>query len=117
MARFSLYLDEHIQFALMEALKARGVDALTTQEAGNVGLADTNQLIFAAQSGRILFSYNKRDFAKLHYEWMVHKRSHHGIILSDQLTVSTVLRRLMRMYFSLTSEDMKNRLEYLSAWK
>ena len=117
MARFSLYLDEHIQFALREALKARDVDVLTTQEAGNVGIDDTNQLIFAAENGRILFSYNKRDFAKLHYEWTVQKKSHHGIILSDQLTVSMVLRRLMRMYFSLTSEDMKNRLEYLSAWK
>ena len=38
MARISLYLDEHIQLALAEALRARGVDVLTTQEAGNVGL-------------------------------------------------------------------------------
>lgn len=83
MGRFSLYLDEHIQKALMEALKARGVDVLTTQEASNVGLDDTNQLVFASQKGRTLFSYNKRDFAKLHYEWMAPKRPHFGIILSD----------------------------------
>ena len=44
MEQISLYLDEHIQLALTEALKARGVDVLTTQEAGNVGLGDVEQL-------------------------------------------------------------------------
>ena len=117
MARISLYLDEHIQLALAEALRARGVDVLTTQEAENVGLGDLGQLTFAIESKRSLFSYNKRHFAKIHYEWMALKTPHRGIILSDQLAIGTVLRRVMKLYFSLNSEDMKNRLEYLSAWK
>ena len=66
MARISLYLDEHIQLALAEALRARGVDVLTTQEAGNVGLSDLGQLTFAIESKRSLFSYNKPHFAKIH---------------------------------------------------
>lgn len=117
MGRISLYLDEHVQFALREALKARGVQILTTQEAGNIGRDDVSQLIFASENDRVMFSYNKRHFAKLHYEWMARKRPHGGIILSDQFPVGIVLRRLMKLYFSLTSEDMKNRLEYLSSWK
>ena len=117
MGRISLYLDEHVQFALREALKARGVHVLTTQEAGNIGKDDVSQLIFASQDDRVIFSYNKRHFARLHYEWMTRKRSHGGIVLSDQLSVGVVLRRLMKLYFSLTSDDMKNRLEYLSSWK
>jgi hypothetical protein len=48
---------------------------------------------------------------------MTLKNSHEGIILSDQLSVGLVLRRLMRLHLSLTSDDMKNRLEYLSFWK
>jgi hypothetical protein len=115
--QISLYLDEHIQFALTEALRARGVDVLTTMEAGNTGLSDVDQLIFAAENKKSLLSYNKRDFARIHYEWMTLKRSHGGIILSDQLTIGVLLRRLMRLHFSLTSDDMKNRLEYLSTWK
>ena len=117
MARISLYLDEHIQLALAEALRTRGVDVLTTQEAGNVGLSDLGQLTFAIESKRSLFSYNKRHFAKIHYEWMDLKTPNRGIILSDQLAIGTVLRRVMKLYFSLNSEDMKNRLEYLSTWK
>jgi Domain of unknown function (DUF5615) len=117
LARISFYLDEHIQLALAEALKSRGVDVLTTWEAGNMGLDDESQLAFANKNKRTLFSFNKRHFAKIHYEWMAIKNSHAGIILSDQLTIGTVLRRLMRLYFSLASDDMKNRLEYLSTWK
>jgi len=39
-SRIRLYLDENIQVALADALRARGVDVLTTFKAGNVGLSD-----------------------------------------------------------------------------
>ncbi len=48
---------------------------------------------------------------------MAENREHAGIILSDQFPVEIILRRFMKLYFALSSEDMKNRLEYLSAWK
>ena len=40
MERVSFYLDEHIQSSLAEALRARGVDVLTTQETGNIAFTD-----------------------------------------------------------------------------
>ena len=68
MARIALNFDEHVQIGLAEALRIRGVDVLTTQEAGNIGVTDIEQLAFAAGKGRSLFSYNKRHFAKIHNE-------------------------------------------------
>lgn len=117
MALIALYLDEHIQISYAEALKTRGVDVLTTQEAGNISLDDIGQLNFASTNKRVLFSFNKRHFAKIHYEWMAINKPRTGIILSDQLTVGILLRRFMKLYFSLTAENMQNRLEYLSIWK
>ena len=117
MSRLALYLDEHVQLALAEALRGRGVDIMTTQDAANIGLDDVGQLAFAAENRRSLFSYDKRHFARIHYEWMNKKRQHAGIILSDQLAVGLLLRRLMKLHFSLNTEDMLNRLEYLSSWK
>ncbi len=49
-----LYLDEHVPVALSSALAAHGVDCLTTQEAGNLGRSDEDQLAFAIQNGRPL---------------------------------------------------------------
>lgn len=117
MSRFSLYLDENIQVGLAEALRARGVDVLTTLEARNVGLSDLEQLQFAVESRRTFFSYNKRDFAMLHYAGLAEHKEHYGIILSDQLPIGIVLRRFMKLYFALSTEDMNDRLEYLGAWK
>lgn len=117
MERVALYLDEHIQTALAQALRTRGVDVLTTQEAGNISLDDVEQLAFATAQRRVLFSYNKRHFAKLHYTWMVVGKPHAGIILSDQLTTGIVLRRLMKLFFSVAKDQMQNRLEYLAVWK
>ena len=47
MEKIGFYLDEHIQTSLAEALRQRGVDVLTTQEAGNIALNDYEQLSFA----------------------------------------------------------------------
>jgi hypothetical protein len=70
LTKISLYLDEHVQLALAESLRARGVDVLTTQEAGNICLSDVDQLIFAKENKRTLFSYNKRHFAKIHLNFI-----------------------------------------------
>lgn len=117
MPRITLYPDEHVQISLAEGLRTRGIDVMTNQAAGNYSLDEIGQLNFAAKEGRALVSFNKGHFAKIHYEWMEKGRTHAGIILSDQLTVGIIIRRLMRLYFSLSREDMQNRLEYLSAWK
>jgi hypothetical protein len=117
MASLPFYLDENIQTALADALTARGVDVLTTHQARNTGVEDIRQLAYAAAKGRTILSYNKRDFAIIHYQWMRIGRSHAGIVLSDQLPIGVVLRRLMKLYYSVDLEGMKNRLEFLGAWK
>ena len=117
MAKLSFYFDENLQTALADALKTRGIDVLTTQEAGNISVEDIRQLAYATEKGRTILSYNKRDFALIHYQWMRIGRPHAGIILSDQLPIGVILRRIMKLYYSVNQADMKNRLEYLGAWK
>lgn len=57
MARF--YLDEQIEADLTALLIQYGHDALHTHDAGNDGAPDTRQLLFAANSGRILVTLNR----------------------------------------------------------
>jgi predicted nuclease of predicted toxin-antitoxin system len=68
MPKISFYFDENIQTALADALKMRGIDVLLTQQAGNVGIEDLLQLAYATEKGRTILSYNKRDFALIHYQ-------------------------------------------------
>lgn len=115
--KICLYLDEDVDVALASALRQRGIDALTTQEAGNIGWPDGDQLTFATQTGRVFFSHNRGDFARLHQMGMLSGRSHAGIILSDQAPVGELLRRLSNLCFHLTQEEMANRLEFLGTWR
>lgn len=115
--RVRLYLDEDVDIALAAALRQRGVDVLTTLEAGKSQQKDDGELAFATQTGRALFTHNRRDFARLHKAMMEKGGRHTGIILSDQLPLGALLRRLSRLCFSLTHEEMGNRLEFLSSWR
>lgn len=81
--KIPLYLDEDVDVALASALRQRGIDAVTTQEAGNIAWPDDDQLTFATQAGRAFFTHNRSDFVRLHQAGMRSGRFHAGIILSD----------------------------------
>lgn len=113
-----LYLDEDAQrISLVRALRARRVDVLTANEAGKVGFSDADQLVFAASLGRTVFTFNRGDFAKLHGEYHQRGQEHAGIIVSDQLEISIVIRRLLRLLDGRSAEDMRGWLEFLSNWR
>ncbi|MDX2230062.1 MAG: DUF5615 family PIN-like protein [Leptolyngbyaceae cyanobacterium bins.349] len=58
MAMLSLYLDEDsMDKALVNALKARGVDVITAGDAGMMGCSDEAHLDFATSVGRILYTF------------------------------------------------------------
>ena len=115
--RLKAYVDEDVPLSFAQALRNRGVDCITTQEAGNKGLSDAEQLAFSAEKSRTIVTHNKKDFILLHNEYARAGKTHPGIVVADQLPVGLTLRRFMKLWFSRTSEDMANRLEFLSNWK
>ena len=119
MSQVWLYLDEdYTRKGLVFALRARGVDLLTALEADMINRNDTDHLATAAVSGKAFFSYNKGAYCALHQQWIGLERTHAGIIVTSQRqsSVGEELRRLMRLVSSLTADEMRNRLEFLSRW-
>jgi predicted nuclease of predicted toxin-antitoxin system len=115
--KIKVYLDEDVTVSFEQALKNRSVDVVSTAEVGNKGLADIEQLNYAVKLGRVLFTHNKADFAKIHKIFISEGKKHCGIILSDQLPVGDLLRRFMKLWFKLSAKDMEDKLEFLSNWK
>ncbi len=71
MSQVRLYVDEDAEeHAVVEGLRARGVDMLTTSESDRVGTRDVEQLAFAVHHERTLYSFNVGDFARLHREYL-----------------------------------------------
>ena len=60
------YLDNDVARECADDLRAYGHDVITTRELSRARATDDEQLLFAAQQGRILFTHNWRDFLLLH---------------------------------------------------
>ncbi len=113
-----LYLDEDsMGRALVRALRSRSVDVLTAREANHIQVLDADHLAHAAALGRVVFTFNVRDFARLHKEFLAAGRSHAGIIVSDQLPVGVLLRRLLTLLAARSATDMREQLEFLGNWR
>ena len=113
-----LYLDEDtLSRSLMNALRARNVDMVSAHEAGLVSVADEAHLAYATELERTVFTFNTRDFVQLHKAWLAEGRRHAGIIVSDQVHVGQVMRRLLTLLDARSAEEMENWLEFLSNWK
>ncbi len=93
-----LYLDADAQRGtLISALRLRGVDVETANEAGLQDASDPEQLAHAAAQGRTLYSFNVRDFMVLHHTSLAESKEHAGIILAQQQRygVGEQMRRLL----------------------
>ncbi|MGQ9631399.1 MAG: DUF5615 family PIN-like protein [bacterium] len=112
-----LYLDEDVQTRLAEALRKRGFDVVTAQEVSRKSFSDEDQLNFASSQNRAILTYNARDYAKLNGRYITEGREHKGIIISGQLPIGEMLRRITKLMLNLFANDMRNQLEYLSDWK
>lgn len=73
-----------------------------------MGVPDTQQLAFATLQQRTIFTFNVGDFVQLHTHYLATEQHHTGIIVSDQLPVGVVLRRLLRLIDSRSQDDMQN---------
>ena len=102
----------------MNALRSRGVTVLTALEAGLTGMHDEQQLAYATERERVLYSHNTSDFYRLHGEWISAGREHAGMILAPQqrFSVGEQLRRILRIRTVAGAESMRNRIEFLANW-
>ena len=110
----ALYMDVNVRRAVSEALRKRGVDALTAQQDGTTTLDDSDLLDRATALQRVLFSQD----ADLLREATRRQRANHnfyGLIYAHQLNVTVReciedLELLAKVY---EPQDVTNRVVYL----
>lgn len=103
------YFDEHVDLAVAGALRRRGVDVLTAQEADMLGTADELHLQLAVEQKRVIFTQDT-DFLRLHKSGAVH----YGIVYTHRSTpIGRIIQGLLLIYQVLGEEEMENHIEYL----
>ncbi len=111
--KIRLLLDEDVHAELSHALRKRGFDVLHAQELNRKGKTDREQLEFATQENRCLFSFNVKDYVMLHNKYARENQEHGGIIVSKQLPFGETLKKLLHKVRLFPQDTIKNRLEFL----
>lgn|SRR5574341_1018184 len=114
--KIKFYTDENMAEAVADQLSRRGVDILRCQSTGMMGADDEEHLEFAASRGRVLVTQDT-DFQSIHYQWIGAGKTHAGIIfVKDTLSIGKVISALELLYEYETSDQLKDRLLFASAY-
>jgi predicted nuclease of predicted toxin-antitoxin system len=111
--KLRIFFDEDVHAALAAALRKRGHDAVLALEEKRLGLSDESQLNFATQENRCLVTFNVGDFVRLHNRWIDAGREHAGIIVSKQLPIGEMLRRLLILLQKENEDSMRGQVRFL----
>ena len=117
MGKISWYLDEDvIKKSLIEALITAKLDIITTADVNMLGCSDYDQLMWAKENSRVIYTFNVGDFCRLHKEFIQNNKHHRGIVLGQQQRYSTKqqLQGLLKITSELSTEEIENQIIFIS---
>ncbi len=112
----SIFTDEMVSTRLAVALRTRGYDIVSCHEASraNQRISDTEQLAYATERGRAIFTQNATHFYALDSAWKMIGRAHAGILVySPNLRFADMLLRLPHFLDSTEPEAQYDTLLWL----
>lgn len=119
MSKIRLYLDEDMmRRALKQALRNAGVDVVITSEADNLRRTDEEQLIWSTSEQRVIYTFNVRDFRRIHAEFLEQGRLHAGIVVAayQNYSIGEQVRGLLNLIETTSAEEMQNQLVYIGTY-
>ena len=108
-----LYLDEDVDVLVADLVRARGFQATTTQDAGQVGKNDAEQLVYAVSQQRTLLTHNRADFEALAQQYLAAGQTHYGIIIAVRRPPYEIARWLLTVLNHVTADEMQDQLRYI----
>jgi uncharacterized protein with PIN domain len=114
LAKAKLYVDEDITDALARALRAAGYDVISAHEAGLRSRSDEAQLRYAIRQGRAFLTCNVKHFPRIASRYYDEGRSHFGIVVSNQLELGEMLRRVRYLLDNWSAEELRDTFLWLT---
>lgn len=103
-------MDEHIDPAIADALRRRGIDVTTTVQVGLRTMSDDAQFAFVRANQRVMVT-SDTDFLRFARS----NSDHPGIVFVSKNSGSTgnVIKGLILIYEVLLTDEMKGHVEFL----
>ncbi|MCF4967276.1 DUF5615 family PIN-like protein [Nostoc sp. CMAA1605] len=108
-----LYLDEDVNVLVADLLRARGFDALTVRDAGQLQASDEEQLAYAVNQRRTLVTHNRTDFEELIQVYFNREQRHYGVIYAVRRPPQEIAQRLLVILNQVTADEMENQVRYI----
>ena len=108
-----LYLDEDVHVLVADLIRAKGFQALTTRDAGQLQNSDPKQLIYAVNHHKTLVTHNRADFEQLVREYFEQDKKHYGIILAVRHSPQEIARRLLIILNNVTADEIEGQVRYI----
>lgn len=108
-----LYLDEDVDVLVADLVRARGFTVITTQEAGNTGASDRQQLAAAVSLQHTFVTHNRTDFEALAEEYFASGHDQYGIIVAVRRSPYEIVRRLLAILNYVAADEIKNQIRYI----
>jgi predicted nuclease of predicted toxin-antitoxin system len=102
------YSNENFPIEMVNLLRGRGYDVLTSYEAGqaNQKIPDDEVLMYATKAGRIVITENRQDFINLHFT----TSNHAGIVICKAERDYAGKVQVLHDFFTQDKQPMDNRL-------
>ena len=110
----SFYMDHHVNIAIANGLRKRGIDVVTTFEDGMADVADEVLLSHVASLGRVLVTQDK-GFHRICSRWNRSGREFPGIVFAVQesIDIGRTIEYLELVARVFSTEEIRNRIEYV----
>lgn len=104
------HLDEHIDPAIAEGLRQRGIDVTTSHSAGLLSAPDADHIAYALAEARVIFT-NDADFLRSASEGAQHA----GVVYCAPrgYSIGQAIRYLCLMHDCLDAGEMHGKIEFL----
>jgi hypothetical protein len=109
-----VYLDESVNPRVADGLRRRGIDVTTAAQAGKLGTADIEQLVYAEHIGAVLLTHDA-DFIRISAGRREKNLSHPGVIYAHlhKYGVGTIVKKVAALAGANTFRDLETQIIFL----
>ncbi len=108
-----LYFDEDVSAGIVDNLRTRGFDVLSSRDADTLGKSDDEQMLYAVSLRRTIVTHNRSDFEIQHGRFLEKGLKHYGVIIAKRRKDAEVVVRLLALLDDVTAQEMENQLRYI----
>jgi hypothetical protein len=109
-----LYFDEDVSAGIVNNLRTRGFDVLSSRDADMQSRTDDEQMLYAVSLRRAIVTHNRSDFEAQHLKFLENGLRHYGVIIAKRRPKDAdVAAKLLALLDAVTAGEMENQLRYI----